>query len=300
MGLLREVYDVFFATTFGVLPSQQAAFTRSTEIARKRQKAHEARMPPELPPRTHRLSFLSSQPQTCALLTRLPVELRIMIYEHLLGHALFHVVSLPGRMGVFKCLIPHSAESDYRRTCIPLKRTYSTDGVRHPFLPSSMASLYPSVNLPISRLPLLQTCRQIYVESIDILYATNTFDFEHPEYFIWFVRAVRPSKLAVIASLQVIWHPATYNLTKWSDMCTIIATQMPGLKNLSVWLYDWDLDRVSQQDRLVSPFLWVRGLQVFRLEVRKVTRDLVSTNVPVQLTPLAKKVKRLGLQPRGS
>jgi hypothetical protein len=298
MGLFRELYDVLFATTFGTLPPRQATFTRANEIARRRQRAHDARMPPELPPRRRRLSKSSIHPQTCALLTRLPVELRIMIYEEVLGHSILHVVSLPGRMGVYKCPIPYPADSDYRRTCIPLKRTFSTDGVRHPFLPASMGELYPKRSFPISQLPLLQTCRQIYVEAIDILYSTNTFDFEHPEYFIWFVRTIRPSKLATISSLQIMWHPATYDLRQWSDMCAIISTQMLGLKYLSVWLSDWDLDQAPQQDRLVAPLLWVRGLREFNLHVGKYARDLLSRNIPVALTPLAKKVKRLSLQER--
>lgn len=49
---------------------------------------------------------------------------------------------------------------------------------------------------------LLRTCRQLYAEAVDLLYATNTFDFDHQDLFFLFARAVLPVRLEVVRRLH--------------------------------------------------------------------------------------------------
>lgn len=59
-------------------------------------------------------------------------------------------------------------------------------------------------------LALLQTCRQVYRECIELLYSQNTFDVNHPQTLAFLERTIRPNRLAAIRSLQLSWKRAAY------------------------------------------------------------------------------------------
>jgi hypothetical protein len=89
-------------------------------------------------------------------------------------------------------------ESDIERACLPLKHNFIS---RHPIW-NDDDCLDPS---PLSRanLGLLQTCRQIYTEAVDLLYSENTFDFATAESFNSFAKTVLPRRLAVTTALDM-------------------------------------------------------------------------------------------------
>jgi hypothetical protein len=129
---------------------------------------------------------------------------------------------------------------------------------------------YYDFELSPTRLSLLRSCRQTYLEAIDFLYNKNTFDFAHPESFIWFTRTVGPDKLALIASIQLSMVSNTFSiglLRLWANVCAIVTTWMPNLKFLAIMLLAKHFRQTSRQLTLLTPLMGLRGLQSFDLQL---------------------------------
>lgn len=148
-------------------------------------------------------------------------------------------------------------------------------------------------------LALLQSCRQIYTEAIDIMYATNLFDLDDVSTLLYLSQTVRPQRFAAIKYLQLkwelMWPPFTIPESKdptwfpnddatWKTFWHLIETQMPGLLELTFFVQaqypkaDWSLD-----EGWVQPLLRVRGLKEFRLELSYPNNIAVSPNVLFEL-----------------
>jgi hypothetical protein len=211
------------------------------------------RIPPPLSARQRELSFsethLAAQ-QHCAFFAKLPVELRFKIYKFVLSYSIIHTLALRRRMAHAKCSA--NKESDIERACLPQDHEYIC---RHPIW--SDDEPWNPVTLSRADLALLRTCRQIYVEAINILYSSNTFDFATAESFNSFARTILSRRLAVITSLAIGFfdifetprrilrgppetsYPQLYiDLEQdWDLMWNIIKTQMPSLRELRVVLF---------------------------------------------------------------
>ena len=139
---------------------------------------------------------------------------------------------------------------------------------------------------PKSKVSFLRTCRQIYVEAMEVLYTTNTFGFEfnmhNLEPYCHFFRTIRPHRLASITSLRIECHERTFNSfirpearEAWKMLWRDMATHMPGLKDVAlvvreyeVWSQQRGITWFGHEGKWVKPLLMVSGLRRFGLEVR--------------------------------
>jgi hypothetical protein len=321
MGFIRDICEFSLAITCGLLPIQTLSSLSEEQKAKKQKKEHDALIPPKLSSRRRQLSLSSSNRpvQTTTLLTRLPLEIREMIYEEVLGNSLLHIVSLPRRMGHITCQLQ---DRDHRLLCFPLNRDTDhrvsyrrVEGQHNLYLRGTQGQEHMAMWAPPdcgfhndfdisqSKIPLLQSCRQIYSEGINLLYTKNTFDFAHPETFIWFTRTIRPEKLALITSLQLCMVSRTFSvgLTRlWIDMCVIISTQMPGLKHICIFLLAEHLHETWRQDRLLRPLVDLRELQSFDLQIRELAEGhwIPIGGTEVVASPFVTTLKEKVLQPR--
>ncbi|KAI9709974.1 MAG: hypothetical protein M1820_003052 [Bogoriella megaspora] len=110
-------------------------------------------------------------------LMQLPSELRRMIWEEVIGGNLFHIVRCPKRLLGIQC--PETANAYpgvFERPC--------WGAVYRPGLIPPVYGKYRSVKdhsdaASADILPILQTCRLIYSETVDLLYQDNVFAFDH-------------------------------------------------------------------------------------------------------------------------
>ncbi|MCJ1466987.1 hypothetical protein MMC07_005609 [Pseudocyphellaria aurata] len=132
-----------------------------------------------------------------------------------------------------------------------------------------------------ANIALLQTCRQIYLEAINVLYTTNIFDIDHLQTLIYLSKSIPPQQFATISTLHVSWpvtyHAASYHgqvdsMNDWERVCHVVATKMPGLRHFKVSLSHnapLSIREESDQD-WIKPLLEIRGLRTFNL----VTHDV--------------------------
>ncbi|KAL9072672.1 MAG: hypothetical protein Q9157_005006 [Trypethelium eluteriae] len=144
------------------------------------------------------LQKTSSQQQSL-LLQKLPIEVRLLIWEHCIGGELLHIVREPGRLGYVICpfwkfdLPLYSSSNTFiresTRTAIEewASPNYTSnhicwspqdaDGLSYARTRESKLFGLNSVSKR-AFLPLLQTCRQVYSEALPIMYQTNVFDIK--------------------------------------------------------------------------------------------------------------------------
>lgn len=251
------------ACCFPFIPCLQAVFL--TEAYRRKR----ANDPKKVSRRRRKLStstrFASNV--DCALLARLPIELRLEIYTYVLGGNLLHIFQVPRRLAHKSC---HATPSKgYVRSCCPItQRNNVRKGYPGPFSSANIA--------------LLQTCRQIYLEAINVLYTTNIFDIDHLQTLIYLSKSIPPQQFATISTLHVSW-PVTYHATSyhgqvdsmndWERFCHVVATKMPGLRHFRVSLSHnapLSIHEESDQD-VIRPLLEIRGLRTFNLVTHNVS-----------------------------
>ncbi len=195
----------------------------------------------------------------CSFLTKLPLEIRLQIYEYVLGGNLLHLVHIPRRIAHIRCR--HPEPSDPLRKCRPASRTPLNPWLR---------------GVSTANLALLKTCRQIYCEGIEVLYASNAFDVNDLNTFVSFARSIMPKRLASIKTLHLSWdltsnvwrygHADSHQL--WKHFWRIVAEQMHGLRELVLRLKRGSSGvKISRYEPWVRPMCEVRGLRSARVEV---------------------------------
>lgn len=167
--------------------------------------------------------------QSCTLLEGLPTEIRVQIWSYILANNIFHIDLLPGRLGSRIC-------SGYDTTGVP-----------------SWVDEHGILNMRKCRdvfctsiIALLQTCRQVYTESIDLLYQTGTFDISDLGCLKYFVEGIRSESLVLIPELHVHW-PTNVSATilpyahiifsgNWEMFWRIVFAEFEGLRRLTIHL----------------------------------------------------------------
>ncbi|KAL9005545.1 MAG: hypothetical protein Q9188_001706 [Gyalolechia gomerana] len=193
----------------------------------------------------------------CTFLNKVPGEIRNVIYMLVLGD---------------RCL------AIYDRGLGPWKSR-----VRHLEVPpSQMGFTDPLLFLPKNKLAILQTCRQLYVEAVDILYSTNHFQvlrMQDLKCFHQFMLSISPTRLASITDLTLVinveyfepLHPLASNMFKrWKKLWTVICMHMSGLRYLTLYLRNmWAVEnlKLTPDTYWVKPFLQLRDLKKFELVV---------------------------------
>lgn len=197
----------------------------------------------------------------CLLLNKLPLEIRLQIYEYVLGGNLIHLIQIPRRIAHVRCRA--SRVPDHLRECRPASRIPN-----HPWLRS-----VSSANLAF-----LKTCRQIYMEAISILYTTNTFDINQLSTFLFFSKSILSDRLRCITSLHLRWNLGSNfvhygpkkNYQDWNSFWELLATQMPGLRHLRISLScrsSMIPVPLSIAEPWVAPMCQVRRLRSVEIEI---------------------------------
>ena len=187
----------------------------------------------------HRIQVLSAvepEQQTylqeqCNFLSMLPLDIRFMIYDMVLGGMVFHIgtESSTKRMMTNICLQPqHVGHGDHQDCLAPSMRRPS----------SAPREDYPQAT---GLLPLLVTCRRIYSEAVMTLYSANTFEFWENRNAIRFLRGTfPPQRLKSIRRfrwvIQIPHHPNMNAQSRrdWKDLFVFFADKTSGLQHL--WL----------------------------------------------------------------
>jgi len=212
-----------------------------------------ASMPKPLPRKRRTLSTYTEGAtiSRTGLFGRLPYELRRMIYVCILGNDLVRVTCVWG-----KKRFGHFDSNDL---------AYTFDRTRSK-----------------SKVALLKTCRQIYIEAMEVLYTTNTFGFSFNKNNLephgYFPSTIRPSRLASITSLRIDCEVDTFDSFEresakgnWQLLWGEIATKMPGLKELTMRLPESTRHnsnfRFGLEEEWLKPILEVRGLENFTFDI---------------------------------
>lgn len=206
-----------------------------------------------------RADTATSTTPPCSFLTKLPLEIRLQIYEYVLGGNLLHLIQVPRRIAHVRCR--REKFSDPLRECRPALRT----------------PLNPRLcQVSNGNLALLKTCRQIYRESIEVLYACNAFDVNDLTTFVFFARSILPQRLASITALHLSWdltsnvwrHGHVNNHQVWKTFWRVVAEEMHGLRDLVLRLKRGNPGvKISRYEPWVRPMCDVRGLRTARVEV---------------------------------
>ncbi|GAB1198815.1 hypothetical protein APSETT444_008145 [Aspergillus pseudonomiae] len=230
---------------------------------------------------------------------KLPAEIRLIIYNYAFGDEAIHLVQLKGKIRHVRC--KHASSSlDRNRRCCPVtparwrvqdNRTAGhSDSVLYPHTHASLPAA-----LSNSSVALLRTCRAIYAEAADILYANAVFDVDDLHTFIAFSLIVCPERLRSIKRLTVQWMPiwqpmagqehkaSIYSHTHNDRLWALFWTRIAALRGLEQLHLSLDLGRFSgnamggviggKRLRLaidepwVSPMFCVRGLKSFELGI---------------------------------
>lgn len=241
---------------------------------------------------------MASQPD-CMLFSKLPAEIRLMIYNYVFGDETVHLVQLKGKIRHVRC--QHSSSSlESNRHCCPITPARwrvsdgqiagHTDRVLYPHTHASLPDM-----LSDSSLSLLRTCRAIYAEAADIPFTNSVFDVDDLHTFIAFSLTICPDRLQSIKRLTVQWMPVwqpmageehkssiyshTHNDRLWALFWTRVAS-LAGLQelrlsldlgrfsgNVSSGLIGGNRLRLAIDEPWVAPMLLVRGLKFFELGI---------------------------------
>ncbi|KAL4954809.1 hypothetical protein BDW69DRAFT_162491 [Aspergillus filifer] len=178
-------------------------------------------------------------------LLRLPLEIRLMIYEYVFGQEVVHLVQVKDKIRHVRC---HSTSSslDKNRRCCPHAlarwRADSSSSSPDESTASSAGMLYPHTHpslpsrLSNSSTSLLRTCRAIYAESSLALYKNSTFDVDDLTTFIAFSLSISPSALHSIKKLTIQWTPVWQPLAGEEHRSSIFS----HTHNDRLWALFWE------------------------------------------------------------
>ncbi|CAG8186183.1 unnamed protein product [Penicillium olsonii] len=131
-------------------------------------------------PRSQTLQVEASRPQPQAyLLGRLSPELRLMIWEFVLGGQRIHIVQRSGKqLGHVICSCP-GRDANVSSNMLKHRRRDDCDICHGSGIPQPAKGEFARKN-KVMLLGLALTCRQIYHESISLLYTLPIFEFSNP------------------------------------------------------------------------------------------------------------------------
>lgn len=208
----------------------------------------------------------------CPLLTRLPKEVRIQIWQYVLGSGGYHYHLIHGGGRITHALCRYTGHESVNKLASPCCSSSASRTCCDTVLMSHLCITEQNCirqsanvdevldNLPRASATLLRTCRQIYQDAATLLYSTNIFDVDDLNTFIYWSRTILPSRLAAVRALGVSWDIFWPPLTKtdpsgrytigtaavpkrlalrtsdqvWLDFWDIVATKMPGLQDLRI------------------------------------------------------------------
>ncbi|MCJ1250197.1 hypothetical protein MMC30_007423 [Trapelia coarctata] len=209
-------------------------------------------------------------PPSPPFLSKLPLEIRLRIYEYILGNTRLHLfhpdpATAPFPLRYLRCHEPTCLTS----SCTPLTAC-PADTAQNQW----RRIIAPPTHPDAMDLALLRTCRQIYAEAVDILYGSNIFHISDLNVLVYLANyRIRPQRLRAIRKLELRWNyycdPAMwrgcvhepYDWGTWEEVWEIIGARM-ALSGLKVRLAYWGPgEDLSVDARWIAPMLKVRGIR---------------------------------------
>lgn len=307
-------------------------FEREREESHKRlERGREARrVRPLGPVRKRDLSVSSTIPQNgqkdCPLFSRLPAEIRTMIWHYVLGGQTYHLMQVPKRVGHHRCDVGSSSDPG-RSCCLPAiaywrheigTTSYRDYMDRHPGAPLPHAPSVELLSLPSSSNPhvlaLLRTCQKIYREAINLPYESNMFDIDDPETLLNLRQTIPRQRLRAIKHLRVYLetqYPPFSGLHSapwygkfdgiWTLMWHVIAHDMTGIEVLEVVIQSGSI--FPEWPRKDPPWCAklqdVRELKLFQLTVKE-GQVTYSEDSDEDMRVLTERLRQCMYQPRST
>ncbi|MCJ1394375.1 hypothetical protein MMC18_007253 [Xylographa bjoerkii] len=222
--------------------------------------------------------------QVHSSLLQLPGEIRMMIYREVLGGKSVHITHFDRRLGHIKSTQQGGKEIDvkefWRQECIEYQYWDETSED----MPTALDEGHhrESLQQPSRGFTsLIKTCRKVYIEAINILYAQNDFYTRQADSIVHLSQTVLPHRLDLITSLHIYrcfpsalyespenrGQLAPYDEATWEETWRIIA-DMKGLRVLRVTLFEfWRLRSRRSQTTFLEPLKAVEQADVFEVEV---------------------------------
>ncbi|EPE31447.1 hypothetical protein GLAREA_12750 [Glarea lozoyensis ATCC 20868] len=222
------------------------------------------------------------------LLTALPYELRVMIWKYVVGDQYIHLglLKCPTNRGRLAYILCQSTEpSDWPRCEAACFKRW------HTYQPESNQRLSLSYNVKPWKPPLielLQTCHQIYSETIDLIYECNTFDTTVSNCTRFLPRFLLPQRLNAIRTLRLEWRilahetffgvdglekttkDQLYYQKEWKDTWKCLA-DMKGLRDLRVKLnfVQYSASILCLESSFLDPIKEVTAPDVFEVSISR-------------------------------
>ncbi|KAJ5208375.1 hypothetical protein N7449_002754 [Penicillium cf. viridicatum] len=231
---------------------------------------YQSNKPPPLP--RHQTIAIPSPQLQSRLLTRLSPELRLMIWEFVLADQRIHIIQCSKqRLGHVVCpcaLVPRSSPSPKRHTRHTRQNSNSCEichgtGISQPAKEADLLR-WNKVKL----LGLALTCRQIYYESIPLLYTLPTLEFSNPWTLPYLLPTIPPSHRDRIRSIELRWSfpghwlpskdsvRAVYvsaGRTQWTETCRAVS-QLRSLRSFVLVLEsNWFSEPVEKLAVFLEP-----------------------------------------------
>lgn len=182
------------------------------------------------------------------LFRKLPPEIRQRIYLYTLGEKTVHIIQMPSGLGHVTCLEP----------CYPNLNSHACWLIKMSNSRVSSVSYLCSdeswYGVRDGLLNILRTCRQVYSEAIDLLYAGNTFDMPNPRSIALLAETVLPHRLNQIRSIHMSGSFLPFQAKHEWDKCWSILSTMKHLNHLRIQLWDEsDLITSSFEEEMFGP-----------------------------------------------
>ncbi|TKA26682.1 hypothetical protein B0A50_04790 [Salinomyces thailandicus] len=173
----------------------------------------------------------------------LPPELRLNIYDLVLGGRTIHVGDSSNSNDTKHVHLCQASTADAQIRSEDVKNVQDLFVYRH----LQCASSSKSDNNPFGRqgLSLLSVCRQIYNEAASIPFSTNTFTFSTPAQISQFTESLTPEQKHQLSNITLYSTGGARNWSKPLSNSPFPHTQillLPGLKHLTLYLELCPLD----------------------------------------------------------
>ena len=228
----------------------------------------------------HKLQIFSSfEPEQacylqeqCKFLSMLPLDVRMIIYDMVLGGMMFHITknnsdsnSRDFRIFSRICQRPGLFNDNIHHECFD-------DSLRRPS--SAPRRDYPQAT---GLLPLLVTCRRIYSEAIDTLYSANAFEFwENRVAFKFLKVVVPPQRLGCIRhfrwDFRIPHHPNINSRSQrdWSDLFAFFSHDTSGLQYLHLKLMlNYPIEAEIKRTRDEDAIGWIQPIVLMAVEANR-------------------------------
>ena len=190
------------------------------------------------------------KPQTASLLLKLPAEIRLRIYKEIIvGEADFLSIIEPPTQS------KNEMPKDRRPRAHPCF-LFGTDR-DEAILESNLRILHRTPRMTLSEplamgLPLLQTCRQVYREAINLMYSLPAFNFKDIHKPPFFINGVLPQRLAHIRSVHLVY-----------DQTYIVKSNHVGCETAR-------FSHKIGECKWCNPIQWVNGIKKYMVNLKTV------------------------------